>query len=355
VIATTTTNATGGYTFNGLLNGNYTLEPATDKLWGGVTAADVLLFKKHIASISYLSGIFLASGDVNASGSLTAADVLLVKKRIAFVTNSFAVGDWLFNNTPVSINGASVTQDFNGLCFGDANGSYLPPLKGTPAHVATSHIAGALTIGSAVAQKGAITVPVFASEVMNLGSFQYTLAYDPSKLTFTGADHWYNGIDNVVIGNPQPGKLTFVWAADGNGISLANEKLADLQFTSNSLEASSIGWSDEPTIREFADYDGAVFAPVYKDGAVGDMLGIESTANSQLVIYPNPARDFIMIKSTDELMSVKIFNNLGMLVLEKALTTRESRISSASLPAGLYLIQVDSKANRTCRSILIEK
>jgi hypothetical protein len=355
VIATTTTNATGGYTFSGLLNGNYTLEPSTTKPWGGVTAADVLLFKKHIANISYLTGIFLASGDVNASGSLSAADVLLIKKRIATVTNSFAVGDWLFNNTPVTISGSNVTQNFNGLCFADANGSYLPPLKGTSAPGQPQHISGVLTIGSAVAMNGAITIPVFASEVENLGSFQYTLLYDPSKLTFTGADHWFAGIDNVVVGNPQPGKLTFVWAADANGITLSNEKLVDLQFTSNSLETSSLAWSDEPTTREFADYDGVVFAPVYKDGAVGSTLGIESTANSQLVIYPNPARDFIMIRSTEDLQSVKIFNNLGVLVFDKALTTKEIRVSSASFPAGLYLVQVDSRANRICRSILIEK
>jgi hypothetical protein len=126
IIGSATTSSTGSYSFPDLPDGNYTLEPATTKTWGGVTALDVLLFKKHIANISWLSGIFLASGDVNGSGSLTAADVLLVKKRIAAVTNSFAVGDWLFNNIPVTISGGNVTLDFNGLCFGDANGSHIP-------------------------------------------------------------------------------------------------------------------------------------------------------------------------------------------------------------------------------------
>jgi len=130
IIATTTSNASGNYSFTNLANGTYTLEPSTSKSWGGVTASDVLLYKKHIANIAFLSGIFLASGDVNGSGSLTAADVLLIKKRIAYVTNSFTVGDWLFNNIPVMINGSNATQNFNGLCFGDANGSYNPPANG---------------------------------------------------------------------------------------------------------------------------------------------------------------------------------------------------------------------------------
>lgn len=130
VIASTTSNASGNYSFTNLTNGAYTLEPSVSKAWGGVSAADALLYKKHIANIAPLVGIFLASGDVNASGSLTASDVLLIKKRIAFITNSFAVGDWLFNNIPVTINGGNATLDFNGLCFGDANGSYNPPAKG---------------------------------------------------------------------------------------------------------------------------------------------------------------------------------------------------------------------------------
>lgn len=45
------------------------------------------------------------------------------------MTNSFSVGDWIFNNVPVTINGSNATQNFNGLCFGDTNGSYNPPLK----------------------------------------------------------------------------------------------------------------------------------------------------------------------------------------------------------------------------------
>jgi hypothetical protein len=126
IIGTTETNAAGFYNFPGLVNGNYTLQVSTSKPWGGVTASDVLLFKKHIANIAFLSGIFLASGDVNGSGVLSAADVLLIKKRIGAVTNSFPMGDWLFDNIPVVVNGSNIVQNFSGLCYGDANGSYIP-------------------------------------------------------------------------------------------------------------------------------------------------------------------------------------------------------------------------------------
>ena len=130
IIATTTTDISGNYSFCNLTNGTYTLEPSTCTSWGGVSAADVLLYKKHIANIAPLTGIFLTSGDVNASGELSATDVLLIKKRIAYVINSFPSGDWLFSNiTPVTINGGNVTLNIYGLCYGDANASYVPQNK----------------------------------------------------------------------------------------------------------------------------------------------------------------------------------------------------------------------------------
>ena len=134
IVGTTTTNATGNYTFSTVAPGSYTLEVSTAKPWGGVSAADVLLYRKHIANISLLTGIYLASGDVNGSGSLSAADVLLIKKRIASITNSFPVGDWFFNNTPFTVGSGTVTQNFKGIVYGDANGSYIPAANKSLAH-----------------------------------------------------------------------------------------------------------------------------------------------------------------------------------------------------------------------------
>ena len=129
VVATTATSMSGNYSFGMVANGDYTLQVISPKPWGGVSAADVLAYRKHIANITPLSGIFLASGDVNASGSLTASDVLLISKRIAMVTNSFPAGDWLYDCAPITVNGGGVVEDFNGLVYGDANGSYTPPAK----------------------------------------------------------------------------------------------------------------------------------------------------------------------------------------------------------------------------------
>jgi hypothetical protein len=129
LIRSAITSDNGQYSFDSLDNGTYTIVPSTSKPWGGATARDILLYQKHIAGIAPLSGIYLTSGDVNGSGTLTAVDMLLIKKRIAGISNSFPVGDWLFNNGPITINESNVTYNFNGICFGDANGSYVPSMK----------------------------------------------------------------------------------------------------------------------------------------------------------------------------------------------------------------------------------
>jgi len=126
IVRDTLTNAQGYYLFRDIDTGTYTMNVISHKPWGGVSAADVLLYRKHIANISNLNGIYLASGDVNGSGDLTAVDVLLIKKRIANIINVFPTGDWFFNNQPVMVNGR-VTYNFKGICYGDANGSYVPP------------------------------------------------------------------------------------------------------------------------------------------------------------------------------------------------------------------------------------
>jgi len=350
VVGTTTTDASGNYLFSNVINGDYTLVPTTTKAWGGVTAGDVLLYKKHIAGISSLSGIFLASGDVNASGSLTAGDVLLIKKRIAGIINSFTVGDWIFNNGPITVSESNVTHDFNGLVYGDANASYTPPTKGNiPAVIEKS--TASFTIQSVTLQPGQISIPVMANDVQNMGAFQFTITYDPSKLAFNGVNNWYKGINEVTVGSQIPGQLTFVWAADEGGISIANDKLFDLQFTNLSNEASTIAWSDSPTMREYTDWNGTVYEASYANGSTDATTSIGNLENASVNIYPNPNDGLFTIsfgKIESSAISLKIINTMGAVVYEEQIrsnTPTTKILNLKDLSKGIYsiIIQVDNQ------------
>ena len=365
IVASSVTATDGSYTFTNIADGDYLLAPSSAKPWSGVSAADVLLYKKHIAGITPLTGIFLASGDVNGSGGLTASDVLLIKKRIAGVITSFTTGDWLYNCSPLTVNGANITQNFNGLIYGDANASYTPVEdNNNPAEVPEfkNTSSETLTIQSLASSTGQLTVPVYATNVSSLGAFQFTISYDASKLQFTGADNWLTGINEVTVGNPKPGQITFVWAADADGISISNNKLFDLHFLSSIPDKSSISWSNDPTPIEFSDWDGNIFEPNFTDGKMDIITGIAEQKTNSLAIFPNPNHGTFSIEiysPIPEKVNILVFNMMGKNVFEdKNIPIKDSfsgTINLGNLPDGLYMVQIQSVNGSCSKTIMIQR
>jgi len=129
----------------------------------------------------------------------------------------------------------------------------------------------ALSIGNVnINSAGTVIVPVNASNINNLGLFQFTINYDPSKLTFNGISNWYSGINAVTIGSSSPGKITCVWAAEDHGIFITNNTFFEMNFTASG--SSALNWNDDPTPREFGDFNGNIFVPVYNNGGVNLIL-----------------------------------------------------------------------------------
>ena len=148
-----------------------------------------------------------------------------------------------------------------------------PGATGSPAQVTVTQEASIppfpmLTIGTlSGAVPGAVVLPVHAQGIVNLGAFQFTIEYDPAVVTYTGTSNWYTGITAVTVGNPSAGKLTFVWAADLQGINIPDGNFFDINFNYIS-GTSAINWSDNPTPREFSDYNGVLFVPTYINGSI---------------------------------------------------------------------------------------
>ncbi len=118
-----------------------------------------------------------------------------------------------------------------------------------------------------VSAPGPVLVPVYAIDIVNMGSFQFSIEYNPAVMIYTGTSNWYPGITSVTIGEPTPGHLTFIWAGDAGGIDIPDGTFFNLNFNYIS-DSSAVVWSDNPTPREFADFNGNIFVPVYLDGAV---------------------------------------------------------------------------------------
>lgn len=70
--------------------------------------------------------------------------------------------------------------------------------------------------------------------------------------------------------------------------------------------------------------------------------GIEDLSNSDILIYPNPVKDFINIKKglNKEVYEIKIYSLLGKLVQSNRLADGDEAISLEKLEKGIYILQI---------------
>jgi len=104
--------------------------------WGGVNATDALTVMRHFVDSLQLNGIHFRAGDVNVSSFLNSVDALLIARRFSGTDSSFQlVGDWCTEDSLIQAIGSHQVnswKDIPVLTYGDANGSYVPPVKASP-------------------------------------------------------------------------------------------------------------------------------------------------------------------------------------------------------------------------------
>lgn len=65
-----------------------------------------------------------------------------------------------------------------------------------------------------------------------------------------------------------------------------------------------------------------------------------ASAAKQLMVYPNPATNFIMLKNTTGVNEVRIFNLIGRQVINFMNVEKGQSFPVADLPNGMYLVQL---------------
>jgi plastocyanin len=84
---------------------------------------------------------------------------------------------------------------------------------------------------------------------------------------------------------------------------------------------------------------------------------IENKMPQQVVLTPNPVRDFIQVTvSENDLLGsgYLVFNQLGRQVMTGRLTDKITRLAVNQLPSGVYFIQIANLKNQTFK-VLIQK
>lgn len=117
-----------------------------------------------------------------------------------------------------------------------------------------------------------------------------------------------------------------------------------------------------------ADGSGLLKIPFQKSGSVTfeiiantllreetvDLLtGRDEKGKEQIVIYPNPVSDILNIGGLTEPVAVRIYNSHGQLVIIAEVDNRTREIDLSNMPAGLYLIMLETNKKSMARRFLI--
>jgi len=84
--------------------------------------------------------------------------------------------------------------------------------------------------------------------------------------------------------------------------------------------------------------------------------GILNIEGSEIIIYPNPASDYLIIKNANQiLLHVKLFNSQGEEInLKRVITNSEIKIDFSKLASGIYFCSIQSGDVRTVKKIVKE-
>lgn len=72
--------------------------------------------------------------------------------------------------------------------------------------------------------------------------------------------------------------------------------------------------------------------------------GIKSEFENQINIYPNPVNDILKIESKEQLLGIRLFDNLGR--TQKTNIENDNQINISSLKSGLYYLQIETMNGR---------
>ncbi|MCX7861494.1 MAG: T9SS type A sorting domain-containing protein [Bacteroidales bacterium] len=112
-------------------------------------------------------------------------------------------------------------------------------------------------------------------------------------------------------------------------------------------------WLTNANIRAFA-------AKVYRNGLFytidlyyNPITSTEIKLTKNMLVYPNPAKEFLYVSNITDLTTLTLYNSWGQKIYEYVLSENTNTIDIANMPSGLYYIQLTSKKESCILKILI--
>jgi hypothetical protein len=334
---TATSSATGTFSIANVPAGTYTLTASKTGGWGGANATDALLIAKHSAGITLLTGLPLAAGDVNNSGSVNNTDALQVVLRNVGTLTSFTAGDWTFQSQTVTVTNSNVTANISGLAVGDVNASYVPA-SGTVFAKSSAPIN--LTSGT---DKFAIS----GSSAAALGAVSMRLNVNSAKVASISSklQGFVSRVDDAGV--------SFGWfAKDEQAVQFnANEAIVTVTLADKASDKSNI------TIEsELADIAGAAVNSNLALAVKAIPTVFELSQN-----YPNPFNPSTQIEFSipqSSYVTLKVYDVLGKEIATLVNSTKEAGTytttwNAQDFPSGVYFYRLQASTFTETKKLVL--
>ncbi len=324
----------GYYQFYNIADGNYTIRATSGLQWGGVNATDALIIKLHTVGLTVLSGLPLAAADINLSHFVNSTDALLIQLRVVGIINQFAIGDWVYSDTVVSVSGLT-SHNFTALATGDVNQSFNPSL------VKTADYMPLQKEGIVIAAKNKeIELCFRVSDFIRPGAISLDLNYNTDLIEVTALSSVLKDL-NYQFGK---GKIQIAWS-DIQAINLhANDVVFKLKVIVKAAVSSSTNVFSYSKAAEFADENAEIL-----DFNGLKVSGIQTEAEDQsFSIYPNPCKDqaaiYCQIPESGRI-TIVLYNSMGQkvgMIADEYKTEGESifKLNTLELHPGLYKCEI---------------
>jgi hypothetical protein len=128
----------------------------------------------------------------------------------------------------------------------------------------------------------------------------------------------------------------------------------------------SYSWNTGATTEDLTDLEGGTYTLTITDAngcvveysfVVGSQLSIEDFGQELLVVYPNPANDFISIsnKSDMEITTIRLYNSAGQLIIDQeAISFSNPQVDVSYLANGMYYLVIRVDGDWAKSKILIQ-
>lgn len=340
-LANDITDANGEFVFTNILSGFYTFDASTAKPWGGVNATDALGIMQHFVAINTLTGMRLAAADVDASGFVNSLDALAAAQRFTLLINSFPAGDWLFWADTVNLlPGSDTSAGIKAICYGDIDGSYVPPFVKKYPSVSLNNDNTIHTDPGVEFE-----IPVTVKRDLKIGAVSLIIDYPRQYLEIIDVKMKnYDNNSNLIFSNIGD-MLRIAWFDIIPIHVLPDETLLILSCKLKNPLTESVEFSLLPG-SEFAGEDAKVITDVVVE--IPKIIP-QSYKNQEIehIIYPNPSKDICNIEfdlPEDAEISLKLFDATGRCLLireeivSKGLVTLPLDVSG--IDAGLYYLSI---------------